>query len=345
MKAYRLTKWGAGTGELLDVARPEPGPRQVLLKVAGNGLCASDLHAMDAEAPPAHLDVELPLTLGHEVAGWIEALGPGVDGFEIGQPCLVTIGGCERCHMCAQGWNNYCLSMGKQIGMGMDGGLAEYAVARANSLVPLRNVEPWKAAPLTDAGLSSYHAVRRALPLMTPDATVLVIGVGGLGHMAVEVMRQITGVRKIIAADPSEQARQLAAERGADLCLPSDETTAKRVLEEVGPRRVDVVLDFVGMGVTMKMACEVVRAMGHIVVAGRGRAALEFKHDAMPYGASISTTFGGSKLELMHLVSLAEAGKIKPHVTKYKLSDVQTAVGKLRAGKVVGRAIVVPDGH
>ena len=344
MKAYQLLNWKAN-GELRDVPVPEPGPGQVLIKIAGNGLCQSDLHAMDDwTGPPPHLDIELPITLGHEVAGWVEKAGPGVSGLEPGLPCLLTIAGCNRCHMCAQGWNNYCAFRGPQVGMGLDGGLAEYAVAPVDAIVPLNTLEPWQAAPLTDAGLSSYHAVRRVLPLLTPDSTVVVIGVGGLGHMAVELIRILSGAR-IIAADPSEAARKLAAGRGADLCLPSDETTAAAILDDTGPRRVDAVLDFVGAGVTMQLAASVIRPLGQIVVAGRGQGHLEYKHNAMVYGASISTTFGGSKLELMHLVALAEAGKIHSEITRYDLSDVQAAVDDLRAGKIVGRAVVIPDGH
>ena len=107
----------------------------------------------------------------------------------------------------------------------------------------------------------------------------------------------------------------------------------------------DAVLDFVGIKATMEMACKAIRPMGEIVVAGRGHNGIEFRHNSMPYGAAISTTLGGSKLELMHLVALAEAGKLQSHVTKYALSDVQTAIDRLRAGEIVGRAVVVPDGH
>jgi propanol-preferring alcohol dehydrogenase len=183
--------------------------------------------------------------------------------------------------------------------------------------------------------------VRRVQHLLTPDATVFIIG--GLGHLAVEMVKNLTAAR-IIGTDPNPVARKLAEERGADVLLPSDEDTLRVVLEEVGPRRVDAVIDFVGMKATMEMVCKVIRPMSHIVVAGRGHNGIEFKHNTMPYGATISSTFGGSKLELIHLVALAEAGKLHSHVTKYALSDVQAAIDKLRAGEIVGRAVVA-DGH
>jgi propanol-preferring alcohol dehydrogenase len=147
MKAYRLFNWQTQP-RLVDVPQPTAGPNQVLFKVGGNGLCHSDVHAVDdlCCAPP-HLDIELPMTLGHEVAGWVEALGQGVRGFEIGQPCVLTIVGCGQCDLCAQGWNNHCRGRIKQVGMGLDGGLSEYVVAAAGALVPLRSLAPWQAAP------------------------------------------------------------------------------------------------------------------------------------------------------------------------------------------------------
>ena len=342
MKAYRLTKWGAD-GTLTDVPTPEPGPGQVLLKVAGNGLCHSDLHAMETlkEAPP-HLDIELPITMGHEVAGWVEALGPGVTGLETGQPCLLTIAACGRCARCAEGWNNYCSNLGPQVGMGLDGGLAEYVAAPVGAGVPIRSeAELWTLAPLTDAGLSAYHAVNRAAHLLRPGSSALVIGAGGLGHMAVEIIRETTAAR-IIVADPSEAARTLAAERGADLCLPSDETTAASVREAVPGGRVDAVLDFVGNAATQALACAAVRPMGLIVFVGRGGGGMPLRHDSMPFGASICTTFGGSRLELMEVIALADAGRLGSHVSRYGLDQVQLAVEDLRAGGVAGRIVVVP---
>lgn len=344
MKAYRLFDW-KNLGKLVDVSTPEPQATQVLLKVGGNGICQSDLHFMyEWEASPPHLDIRLPMTLGHEIAGWVEAIGPGVSGFEIGQLCVVTIAGCGRCHFCAEGWNNYCQNLPQQPGMGLDGGMADYVTVPVAGVVPIELLEPWKAAPLTDAGLSSYHAVKRVLPLLTAGSTVAVIGVGGLGHMAVGALKAICPAR-VIAVDRSEDALTLAKDFGADLCLPSDDTTLAAVREHVRGGRVDAVLDFVGAGVTMRMASNLIRPLGQIVVVGRGHGVFEFKDRALPYGAFISTTFGGNRRELMELVALAEAGKIAPHVTRYPLSEVQHALEKLKRGEIVGRAVLVPDGN
>ena len=163
MKAYRLLQWKRA-GQLLEVPVPRPGAGQVLLKVAGNGICQSDLHLMyEFDASPPHLKIQLPMTLGHEIAGWVEALGPGVSGLEKGQPCLVTLAGCGRCPRCAEGWNNYCVNPLPTAGLGLDGGLAEYVIVPEGGVVPIDSDEPWRLAPLTDAGLSSYLTLFRAV--------------------------------------------------------------------------------------------------------------------------------------------------------------------------------------
>ncbi len=335
MKAYRMLQWKQ-PAELVDIPVPEPGSGMVRLKVAGNGICASDLHLMhEWTESPSHLKIELPMTIGHEVGGWVDKLGAGVSGFEPGQPVVVTLAGCGHCRYCAQGWNNYCLNKGKQVGMGLDGGLAEYVVAPAGALVPVSSMDPAEAAPLTDAGLSSYHAVKRVASLLAGGTTVAVIGVGGLGHLAIQELKAITPAR-VIAYDLNERSLELAREVGADVCLKSEEPLME-------PMSVEAVLDFVGAGATIAQASKMIRPLGHIVVVGRGPGAFEFKHNAMPYGAILSTTFGGSKLELMELIGLAESGYIKPHITRFSLDDVGKAYEMLEKGEIQGRGVIIPS--
>jgi propanol-preferring alcohol dehydrogenase len=305
------------------------------LKVAGNGICQSDLHLMrEWEDSPPHIKVELPMTIGHEVGGWADKLGPGVEGFELGQPVVVTIAGCGHCRYCAQGWNQYCMNKGKQVGMGLDGGNAEFVNAPAGAIVPIQSMNPADAAPLTDAGLSSFHAVKRVLPLLTGGMTVAVIGVGGLGHMAIQELKAVSPVR-ILAYDLDVSSLKLAEELGADEALkPGDNT--------INPMSVDAVLDFVGAGATITQAARMIRPLGHIVVVGRGPGVFEFRDRALPYGVTLSTTFGGAKIELIELIGLAEAGLIKPHITRFKLDDVEVAYDKLARGEIKGRGVIIP---
>ncbi len=342
MQAYRLFAWKE-PARLVDIPIPEPGPGEVLIKVAGNGICQSDLHLMhDWEAAPPHLDLQLPMTIGHEIGGWIEASGPGVKGFAKGSSCVVTIAGCGRCRPCAMGWNNYCCHLGSQPGMGRDGGLAEYVVAPAAGIVLLDTLEPWLAAPLTDAGLSAYHAVRRVLPRLIPGSRAVVIGIGGLGHMAVMILKAISPAN-IIALDINPKALELARDLGADSCLISDDGAAEAVLAASGGERVEAVLDFVGAGATIALSAKVINSLGEIVVVGRGRGSFSFHDRCLPYGATISTTFGGSKAELIDLIALTKAGKIKPHLVRMPLSRIEEAFAELAAGTLSGRAVISPD--
>jgi propanol-preferring alcohol dehydrogenase len=344
MKAYQLFAWKTQP-HLVDIPQPEPGPNQVLVKVGGNGLCHSDLDAVDVmTGSPPHLKVELPMVLGHEVGGWIEALGKGVQGLEVGQPCVITIIGCGQCEFCAQGWNNYCSNLGKQVGMGLDGGLAEYVLVPVGAIVPLRKLEPWQAAPFTDAGLSSYHAVKRVAPLLTPGSTAVVIGVGGLGHLAVAELKAICAAR-VIAIDQRPEALELARSMGADICIQSADTNADQIKDITSGAGAQAVLDFVGVQPTIETARRVVRALGHVVVVGRGGGSVHFSRKGLPLGACISTTYGGSKLELMEVLALAEEGKIECVIERHPLSRVGEVFDMMRSHKIVGRAVIVPDGH
>ena len=184
MRAHQLVATQQ-PAEPRDVPVPDPGPGEVLVKVGGAGLCHSDLHLMHWPLP-----VPAPYTLGHETAGWVDALGPGVTGVEIGEPVIVHgAWGCGRCRRCQADLEQYCeVTAAAGVsgsGLGRDGGLAEYLlVPAARHLVPLGELDPRVWAPLDDAALTPYHAIKRLLPLCTPDNWVMVEGIGGLGHAA-----------------------------------------------------------------------------------------------------------------------------------------------------------------
>ena len=200
MKAYQLIEWQQ-PAELRDVPVPEPGPGEVLIKVGGAGACHSDLHVMDW--PAGTLPYELPFTLGRENAGWIEAIGAGVGGWQPDDAVAVYgAWGCGRCAACRQGRETLC-ERAAEIGaagggLGRDGGMAEYMlVPNARLLVALGELDPRDTAPLSDAALTPYHAIQSALPLLSPGTWALVIGVGGLGHMAVQLLRAVSPIERI----------------------------------------------------------------------------------------------------------------------------------------------------
>jgi propanol-preferring alcohol dehydrogenase len=214
-------------------------------------------------------------------------------------------------------------------------------VAPATTLVPLRNLEPAEAAPLTDAGLTSYHAVKRCLPILEPGTTVVVIGVGGLGHLGVAFLRELSGAQ-IIAVDRDPAALQMASGLGAHVCLPSDDTTVEQVKALTDGLGATVVLDFVGLDATLEIASQIVRKHGQIVLVGIGGGSLPFHFFALPAGCSIVATLGGTTSELAEIVALAEAGRVTPHIHKFPLDEVVSVYEQLEANQIKGRAVLVP---
>ena len=182
--------------ELVDIKTPTPAPGQVLIKIAGAGVCHSDLHILDHD-----MGFKGPFTLGHENAGYVAALGEGVTGWKEGDPVAVYgPWGCGRCHTCQTSAENYCENHASIPsyggGLGSDGGMAEYMlVPSPRLLVPLGELDPVEAAPLADAALTPYHAIKAALLLLTPEATVLVVGIGGLGHIPADFEGDDAGAR------------------------------------------------------------------------------------------------------------------------------------------------------
>ena len=210
-------------------------------------------------------------------------------------------------------------------------------------LLPLpEGLEPRQAAPLTDAGLTPYHAIRRSLPKLTPEATAVVIGVGGLGHMGVQILRAVTGAR-IIAVDTRESALELAESHGADLTFLSDESTAEEIRKATGGRGADVILDFVGVDATLAMGAAAARQMGDLTIVGIGGGTLPVSFFSVPYEVSIQTTYWGTRPELAEVLTLAARGLISSKTTEFPLSRAVEAYDALKAGEVEGRAVVVPD--
>lgn len=347
MKAFQLRQWQRAP-ELRDVPVPEPGPGEVLLKVGGAGACHSDLHIM--EWPAGTLPYKLPFTLGHENAGWIEKLGLGVAGFSMGDPVAVYgPWGCGYCYACRQGIEIYCENAATVHGgaagggLGLDGGMAEYMlVPAARFLVPLTSLAPKEAAPITDAGLTPYHAIKRSLPLLTPRATAVVIGVGGLGHMAVQILRALTSVR-IIALDIAEDKLKLAAEVGADATILSNADAPAKVAELTRGLGAELVLDMVGSETTLALAAKMARKMGHLTVVGIAGGILPFSFFTIPTECAVSAPYWGTLPELVELIALAEQGKIRSHNTYYSLDRAQEAYDAMRSGATPGRAVILPN--
>lgn len=332
---------------LKEVDKPTPGPGEVLLKVAGAGACHSDVaifHEFDEGLNP-QMDPEF--ILGHENSGWIEELGPGVEGFEIGSAHLVYGPvGCGRCRACTRGQDTYCENAAEMpyagIGLGRDGGMAEYLVVPARNLVPLGDADPIDAAPLADAALTPYHAIKLALPKLNGGGkSVLVIGLGGLGMIGVQILKALTGAT-IIATDMKEEAMAEAEKLGA-VTVPGGEGQVERIREATGGKGADVVLDFVGVGATVKTAMQSVARQGRVSIVGIGNLSpYEWAFLTTPYEAELVNTYWGTVEELHEVVDMYKAGQIVPQVTRYSLDDALEAYQALVDGKIAGRAVIVP---
>ena len=346
MKAYRLIEWQQPP-ELVEVPVPEPGPGEVLVKIGGAGLCHSDLHLMDW--PAGALPFDPPFTLGHENAGWIEDFGDGVEGLQKGEAVIVYgPWGCGTCRACRLSREDYCerqLELGRfGGGLGFDGGLAEYMlVPSPRLLIPLGDLDPRDAAPLTDAALTPYHAIKRALPGLVPGSTAVVIGVGGLGQMAVQLLRALSPAQ-VIAVDVSPEKLARASELGAEVTLESGEGTAAEIRELTGGRGAELVLDVVGTDATLALAAASLAFEADLILLGLAGGTIEYGSATLPWGASVATTYWGTAVGLMEVVELARAGRIRLDVERVGLEEVGDAYARLRAGEVEGRAVACPNG-
>ena len=345
MQALQLTQW-KHEPELREVPVPEPGPGQILVKVGGAGACHSDLHLIH-EFDTGLVPFEPPFTLGHENAGWVEALGAGVSGLDVGQPVAVYgPWGCGLCARCLRGMENYCENQVDRgsfgPGLGDDGGMASHLlVGDARHLVPIGDLDPVQAAPLTDAGLTPYHAVAISRDVLVPGTTAVAIGVGGLGHMGVQILRALTPAT-VVAVDARPAALVVAEESGAHHTVLAGEDAATHIRDLTGGRGADVVIDFVGNDATMALAVAASRTLGDITFVGLGGGNLPVGFFSVPYEARIRTTYWGSIPELVEVIALANSGHLRAEVEQYPLADATTAYERMAAGELRGRAVIVP---
>jgi propanol-preferring alcohol dehydrogenase len=244
---------------------------------------------------------------------------------------------------------NYCENWaevgGFGGGLGLDGGMADYMlVPFARLLVPLGDLTPAKAAPLSDAALTPYHAIKRALPHLNAESTVVVLGVGGLGHMALQLLRVLAPVR-IVAADVDDKKLEQAKTLGADHIVNNGNATeaAERILKITGRRGAGLVLDCVGVQPTVALGAKLLGRNSVWTIVGLGGGHHDFHHGSTPYGTSMSIPYWGSRVELMEVIAMARDGRIHAETTEFPLNQAVDVYSKLKAGHITGRAVLVPD--
>ncbi|WP_238487299.1 alcohol dehydrogenase catalytic domain-containing protein [Actinoplanes flavus] len=324
MRAYRMTEWGAPP-RATTVPDPSPGPGEVLVKVAGCGLCRSDLtmRRIPAAAGDA-LGWRMPFTLGHETAGWRVDTGEPV--------ALVSPSSCGTCRYCVRGQESGCPYGLAGRGYGRDGGLADHVlVDDPRALLPLGSLDPRHAGPLTDAGATAYHAVRRALPRIGPGGTAVVVGAGGLGAFAVQFLRVLTAA-SVVAVDSSPARLSFAQEIGAHATLAS--------LSDLSD--IDVVLDFVGTDETITAGIAAVRTGGAFGLIGSAGGRLTGPwFSSLPRDGEVFTFQGSTIADAQEVIALAGAGLIRNQVEEFGFTDIDEAYTKLAAGDLTGRAVIV----
>jgi NAD+-dependent secondary alcohol dehydrogenase Adh1 len=341
MKAVRLHAYGQRP-VVEQVADPViSGPLDVIVEIGGAGLCRTDLHIIEGQWADKS-GVTLPYTIGHENAGWVREIGAAVTNVAPGDPVILhPLVTCGLCRACRAGDDVHC-SNSAFPGIDCDGGMAELLKTHARSVVKLASsLEPADVAALADAGLTAYHAVRKAVPLLYPGTQVVTIGAGGLGHIGIQCLLSLTSA-EIIVVDRSEAALKLAGELGAHHTVLADGTHRDAVLDLTGGQGAHVVIDFVGEGGTEAEGIQMLRRAGSYFVVGYGG------HVDIPTIDIISTEINvignlvGTYNDLDELMALAARDKVRLHTRTYPLDAVNEAMDDLESGRLQGRGILVP---
>jgi NAD+-dependent secondary alcohol dehydrogenase Adh1 len=341
MKAALLAEYDKPL-ELVD--RPVPEPRRsndVLVKILGAGVCATDLHAIEGLMEPAGL--KPPVVLGHENAGRVEAVGDEVLDVKPGDEVLIyPPQSCGVCVPCRRAQDMHC-ERHQFVGLTVDGGFAEYVVVPERNLVKLpEGVDPVAAAPHADAGITAYHAVKEVAPLALPGSTAVVVGVGGVGHIAIQLLREL-GSADVVAIDPQADRQRLATELGADDAV-GVEGAPDAIREMTDGHGADLVLDFVGNDQTHGDGMAMLAKQGVYSMIGFGGTFSVPSVAMVSQEQTAMASLVGSWIDLWEVVQLHARGRITLKFETHPLDDVNEVLDRLRDGDIVGRAVLLPDG-
>jgi NAD+-dependent secondary alcohol dehydrogenase Adh1 len=324
---------------------PEPtlaGPLDVIVKIGGAGVCRTDLHIIEGQWAEAMGPV-LPYTIGHENAGWVHSVGEGVTNVAPGDTVILhPQPSCGLCLACRAGRDMQCEDAFFPGLSNNDGGMAEYLRTTARACVKLNpDTNPADVAALADAGITAYHAVRKAVPLLYPGTAAVVQGAGGLGHIGIQTLAALTAT-KIIVVDRNPEALALAKQIGADEAVLADGSHIDAVKELTGGNGANVVFDFVAEQGAELDAWQMTAPAGSQFVIGYGG---EFRAPTLDFVGGEKNVIGnivGTYNDLAELMVLAQAGKVTLHTKQYPLGSAVEALDDLDNGRVRGRAILVP---
>jgi NAD+-dependent secondary alcohol dehydrogenase Adh1 len=341
MKAVQVV----GYGEKLRATEvPDPeitGPYDVIVKIGGAGVCRTDIHILEGQWAEKS-GVALPYTIGHENAGWVHAVGSAVTNVAEGDKVIVhPLVTCGLCRACRSGDDVHC-AQSLFPGIDTNGGYAEFLKTSARSVVRIEDsLEPSDVAALADAGLTAYHAAAKAARRLPPGSRCVVIGAGGLGHIGVQVLKALTAA-ELIVVDRNPDAVKLAVSIGADHGVVAGGGHVEEVLELTGGDGAEAVIDFVGEGGATRDGVRMLRRAGDYHVVGYGENIDVPTIDIISTEINFVGNLVGSYNDLCELMVLAARGLVRLHTTKYPLDRFQDALDDLDAGRIRGRAILIP---
>jgi D-arabinose 1-dehydrogenase-like Zn-dependent alcohol dehydrogenase len=343
MKAARLFAYNQAP-RLVEVPEPKiTGPLDVIVRIAGAGVCRTDLHLVEGVFDQVR--DKLPFTLGHENAGWIEEVGPGVPDLTSGDPVILhPQPSCGFCRNCRAGNDMHCSGKSFFPGFdGTDGGYAEFLKTSARAVIKLApGTNPASLAPFADAGITAYHAVKKLLPSIYPGTNVVVVGVGGLGHFGIQILKALSCAR-VIALDTRIERLKFAKRLGADEAFHSAlDGGISAVREATDGQGADIVLDFVGEYGTPDAALHMLHRGGTYSQIGYGGTLTVRTVDLLLGEFTVVGNIVGTYNDLAELMELNHRGKVKITAQQFPLEDVGDVLHELEAGRIEGRAVLVP---
>lgn len=341
MKAVRLHQYHEQP-ELEEVAEPKiTGPNDVIVRIGGAGLCRTDLHIIDGQWADKS-NVTLPYTLGHENAGWVQEIGSAVNHVAVGDTVILhPLVTCGYCRACRAGNDMHCIDSAFP-GISVDGGMANLIKTNARAVVKLDpSLDPKDIAALADAGLTAYHAVKKAAPTLYPGTKVVVIGAGGLGHIGIQCLKALTPA-EIIVLDRSPEALALTKTWGADHLVLADGKHVASVKDITDGQGAEAVIDFVGEAGAQQDAVAMLRRAGSHYIIGYGGNLNVPTIDIISTEINFIGNLVGSYNDLVELMTLTAQGKVTLHTAIYPLDAALDAIHDLDSGKLRGRGILVP---
>jgi alcohol dehydrogenase, propanol-preferring len=354
MRAVRMHRYNEPL-EVEDVQQPTKKPvgDRVMIRVGAAGVCRTDVQMIDGYFRE-YVDLKLPVTPGHEIAGWVEEIGSTVPEGIIEKGDLVVVfgpWGCGVCQYCKRGDEQIC-PYGTWAGFGSEGGYSEYVtVPSYRFLIKVDkkyNLKPQDLAALADAGLTPYRAIKKARNLLGPGNTIAIIGIGGLGSYAVQYAKILSAKSIVLAFDRREEKLDIARQEGADQAIRTTGKEIDEIRNEInqatGRREVDVVINVAGTEESIELGASLLAIGGMMVCSGL--IGTQIKTPLFPLVGrehSIQGSFWGNYNELREVIELAKKGLIRHHIEKFRLSEANDAINRLREGKVLGRAVLIPE--